>query len=725
MQVGTALCVIIVVMASSLTEGHRTTPSSPLRYERYKRFLCSYWYNWPWVLKVERTEPTERLSQMRTLVGTCEVDVGTCPVGSCSTFRKFSEFCPDDGYICAETETRIKDCGQFGGISYEYVKQCGCCKDTGIVVTGIVKDQATNEPVGRTLVFFDIHRRPAVTGVNGMFRTTIESSVRRVVIRTKNRNYLEAVKVVDIPEGFRGPVEVELFVIRKSNPVKFDSTVNTVLSLSNNPLDPEAGHTVVEIQANSFINRQGKPYQGTVIARITFIDTENNPDNVAPGVFQTAVENSVEPLITDGVVSFSFENADGKDIKLSAPVKFTGREGMRVWKLNSFTGLWELVKPSQTRGKRQVSLDDILSIETDRWYNIDKIPGAPRCYFKGRIFDELSGIEITSSSTASFRPEITAYTSIGQRLRLYAGYTTEPSTTCYEVRCPIVSNPDDNLAGFINMSSTEVVTIGGINFPLITYLTPKELADYDAAVIQPKLSDVQYDIAPNELDIFVNFVSDIAGPFYRNKNICENSSISQPAFHFFKPELPTYEPVPDDTEICTARITFKDRYNFYNYISNVTNMPNVTGISVWGQDGTNFYYTDVAQMELYTDGNTTFVFICLKYRCSQENDLTTVYIDIEIPVVNVTYNRTFPNGTVVNYTYEQQDFGCHGNHAKESEVNGGDGIATIEGSFTAPVNVGTGPDFYNTEFNDCKQETNSTSFAYELFCYSKRGGQEA
>ncbi|XP_060583856.1 cartilage intermediate layer protein 2-like [Ruditapes philippinarum] len=314
MQFGIALCVIIVVMASSLTEGRRTTPSTPLRNE------------------IERTEPTERLSQMRTLVGTCKVDIGTCPIGSSSTFRKISEFCSDDGYICAETETRIKDCGQFGGISYEYVKRCGCCKDTGIVVTGVVKDQSTNDRVGKTLVFFDIQERPIATDVNGTFRTTIESRVRRVVIRTKNRNYLEAVKVVDIPEGFRGPVEVELFVIRKSNPVKFDSTVNTVLSLSNNPLDLKAGRTFVEIQANSFINRQGKPYKGNVIARITFIDTEYNPDTeinydtVAPGVFQTAVKNSVEPLISEGEVSFNFESADGKEIILSAPVTFTGRK---------------------------------------------------------------------------------------------------------------------------------------------------------------------------------------------------------------------------------------------------------------------------------------------------------------------------------------------------------------------------------------------------------------
>ncbi|XP_060568012.1 cartilage intermediate layer protein 1-like [Ruditapes philippinarum] len=650
-------------------------------------------------------KPIERLPQIRTLVGNCEADVGTCPVGSCSTFLKFSIFCPDDGYICPETETRIKDCGEFGSRPYEYVMQCGCCKDTGIVVTGVVKDQVTQQPVDKTLVFLDFSRRPIITGVNGMFKTAIASSVRRIVIRTKNRNYLEAVKVVDIPEGFRGPVQIEIFVIMKSDPVKLDSTESTVLSLSSNPLDPEAGNTLVEIKADSFIYKNGKQYQGAVKASITFIDTENNLDIEVPGIFQTAVGNSVEPLITDGVFSFNFESADGIALELSAPVTIKGRDGMKVWKLNSFTGLWELVRPVEKRRKRQVSLEDIFRIESDRWYNIDKIPGAPRCYFKGRIFDEMSGTEITSSSTASFRPEITAYTTVKERLRLYFKYTTKPSTTCYEVRCPLVSDPDDNLAGFINMSSTEVVSIGGVNVPIVAYLTPKELVDYDTAVIQPKLFNVQYKIAPNDLDIFVNFVSDIDGPFYRNKNICESSSITQPALHFFKAELPSYYPVPDDAKICTARIAFRDGDDFYRYISSLDYLPNVTGISEWEQGGSKLYYTDVAQMELFKDRNATVVFICLKYRCSQENELTTVFIS-EKEVFLLTDDNSF------------QEYRCYGKRANTTSklINIGGRFSTIEGSFNAPVNVDTGPDFYNTEVNDCKKETDATLFAYELYC---------
>ncbi|XP_045166676.1 cartilage intermediate layer protein 2-like [Mercenaria mercenaria] len=694
MRLETVLFALAMATLTTVTEGHP-------RFTWWQNFLCSHWYKLPWIQNGITPEPTERISQIRTLVRSCRADVGTCPVGSCSTKTKYFNFCPEDGYVCPESETRTADCGFFGERTYEYVKQCGCCKDNGVFVTGVVKDADTNEPLSKIIVYFD-GRFVVYTGEDGQFKSTIKSSVRSIVVTTNDtsRNYMSAVKIVDIPEGFRGPVEVELLAIQKSKPVEINSTVDTVLSLSNDPLDPSAGNTVIEIQANSFTDPQGRSYNGKVNARVTFIDTAGNPDAVAPGRFQTLDGDTIEPLITDGVASFNFESTGGKVITLSAPVKFTGRKGMKVWELNTRTGLWEPARVVQGRRKRQVTLDDIINIESDRWYNIDKIPGAPRCYFKGRIFSETSGDEIMSSATTSFRPEIAAYTSIGQRLRLYAGFTSEPNTTCYEVRCPVVSNPNSSLAGFINMSATEVILFGGINLPSKTYLTPREFIDYDA-VIKPKLSSVQYEIAPNNLDVFVNFVSDNAGPFYGNRNACESSSVTQPALHFLKPEPPNYEPAPDVDKICTARIAFKGGYFFY-YALNLTNLPNVTGISVWEQNGTKSYFIDDAQMEFSTDGNETFIFICLKYRCSQENESTTVYLDIDISTVNVTY------------------FGCYGDSAEGSEFSGqegGDNVTTIEGSFVAPF-VASGPDFYDSETNVCRQESDHETFAYVFYCYS-------
>jgi hypothetical protein len=285
----------------------------------------------------------------------------------------------------------------------------------------------------------------------------------------------------------------------------------------------------------------------------------------------------------------------------------------------------------------------------------------------------------------------------------------------------VVSNPNDALVGFINMTATEVVSVGGINLPSVTHLTPRSLGGY-AAPIQTELADVQYDIAPNNLDVFVNFVSDTAGPFYPTLDACQASTVDQPALHFFKQEPPSYEPVPAGAKICTARIAFRDNYNFYNYTSATPTLPNVTAISVWEEAGSQHYFTDTATVQISSVPGENLTFVCIQYRCSRDNESTTVYLDIDIPIVNVTYNYTGNNGTVMNYTYTTQEFYCYGKC--EGALCGRATTSTnqtssIEGAFVAPTNVTSGPDFYNSTTNDCQTRSASEPFAYEFFCSSK------
>jgi hypothetical protein len=416
-------------------------------------------------------------------------------------------------------------------------------------------------------------------------------------------------------------------------------------------------------------------------------------------------------MISDGIVSFDFKDTNGNDLR-AGQMKFTVREGMTLWSLDTASGLWKPIATTSGRRRRQVVLNEFLTqVFPGQWYNIDKIPSAPRCYFKARIFDATSGNEIRSSLTASFRPEITAFTNLMQRLRLYASSTNTPNVTCHEVRCPVVSNPNDALVGFINMTATKVVSVGGINLPSITHLIPRILGGY-AAPIQTELSDIQYDIAPNNLDVFVNFVSDTAGPFYPTLDACQASTVDQPALHFFKQEPPSYEPVPAGTEICTARIAFRDSWNFYNYTSTTPTLPNVTAVSVWEVAGTRHYFTDTATMGNSTVSGENFIFICIKYRCSQDNELTTVYLDIDIPTVNVTNNYTYKSYT---------DFYCYGacsGNFCESKLRM---TSSIEGAFIAPTNVTSGPDFYNSTYTDCRTRLQSEPFAYEFYCHSQGG----
>lgn len=670
----------------------------------------------------------ERISQMRKLTGSCKVDIGACPVGSCSARSFFIPFfkCPDNGYICPETENRTADCGSAGQREYQFVTRCKCCKDVGITVTGTVVDAVTKQPL--TNIKIKVARRiKSYTDADGVFNATIDSDMKSLILRAMDQRmmYMDAVKVVDIPDGFRGPVNATLFMFQKAAPITVDSTVQSILSLSNDPKDPSIGNANIVIEPNSFTDENGNQYDGPVDVSVTFIDSNEVPEAVIPGRFLTPVGDSLENLISDGIVSFDFKSVGGDDLKVKR-LKFNLREGMRIWDLNTKTGLWEPAKVLPARRKRQVTLTEefLISVSSGRWYNIDKIPNAPKCYFKARIFNVTSGSEITSSVLASFKPEIIAYTFQKQRLRLYSGFTKSPSETCFEVRCPVVTNPDQALAGFINMTSTETVSIGGTYLPSLSNLRPKPIDQYDA-IIRSELESVEYSIAPNGLDVFVNFVSGVNGPFFDNKKACERADINEAALHFFKPELPSYEPSSNDTELCTARIAFRDNWNFNNYTAGLKTLPTITSISVWEEEGQSLFYNHTTSLEVSNVAGQEFVFACVEYRCSpsdtnSSSTPTTVYLDINIPNITYTYNYTHLNGSLVSENYTMPAFYCFGKcngplcKSQGRSVNG----TSIDGSFNTKYITSPGADFYNSTQNTCKDRLVSEPFAYEFRCHS-------
>ncbi|XP_045166675.2 cartilage intermediate layer protein 2-like [Mercenaria mercenaria] len=716
------ITVLVVVMLVS-------TEAIPWKNRRkakafWRKFLCTKRFNWPWI-RDESAYKVDRIAQMRNLIGSCKADVGTCPVGSCSTRPHLQIFnCPDDGYICPETEIRTADCGTYGVREYKHVTQCKCCTDNGINITGTVVDSTTEKPLSYMKI--KISNGPRTdTDLEGVFNTTIRSTLQSVVIRVidRRKEYIEAVKIVDIPEGFRGPVNVKLVMIKKSTPVQIDATVEETLSLSDDPTNQSAGNAFIVIDPNSFTDRNGNQYNGIVSASVTFIDSNKDSETVIPGRFLTPVGESLENLISDGIVSFDFKDINGNNLNVK-PIKFNVRENMRLWDLDRNTGLWEPSKVFPNRRKRQVTLTEefLIKVSNGRWYNIDKIPKAPRCYIKVRIFNEISHEEIIESVTSSFKPEIIAYTAQNRRLRLYAGFTRSPSKTCYEVRCPAVSNTDKALAGFINMTSSETVSIGGFYLPSVYNLKPKPIDQY-SDVIRTELQRVQYTIAPNGMDIFLNFISGENGIFFTNREKCESATADQPALHFLKPEPPSYE--PDETEICTARIAFKDSWNFYNYTLELDRLPTVIGISVWKKETQSFYHNATTTLELSRVEGEDFVFACMEYRCSQDSkddslSETTVYVDIDIPNITYSYNDSLWNGTIVSRNHSVPAFYCYGRctgplcHKQLENLNG----ISIDGSFTAPYITNSGPDFFDSEPNTCKDKLGSESFAYEFRCHS-------
>ena len=642
--------------------------------------------------------------------------MGTCPVGSCRYDTRRHSICPPDGFICPKTETEEIDCGDiFGNVTVEIVKECGCCKDEGITVQGTVI-AADN---GEALVNIRINvngEGVAETDDLGMFSFTVKTGVSTVtlVALDPTGEFLEGVTVVEIPENFRGPVETTIPLVRQALPITItDPTVDSTFSLSGTPEDPDQGVAQVIIQANTLVDANGNSVAGPVQISINYIDT-TDPDveTVLPGRFIT---DDGEPLITDGVFNLEVTDEDGN--QLGGTVLLRVREGMTLWNLDEETGSWVLADILNRRKRRQVTLTEELLVEinNNKWVNIDKIPGSPRCYFKARVVYE-NAAEV--GNPVSFRPQILAFTPNSERLRLYASATSSPDTECFEVRClPFdAADPTNILFGFINLTAYESATIGGASVPVVTALTPLNLVDYSAA-IQTAHTAVEYSVAPNLLDIFANFISSASGPFYTDRAVCEASDITLPAFHFTKPELPIYETAPTGTDICTARILFDNGYMFSNVVANLTTLPEVTALSAWSINGSNFFHSYTTNMQFSTVDDE-FYFACIEYRCSTTDAETDVYISIEAPLieVNMTNYGEYKNETN-STTVMVPAFECYGNCESEICYQSSSGI---NGTFTVNSNGADGPDFWDSTSTNCTMTSAFDAFAYQLYCYGNR-----
>lgn len=662
---------------------------------------------------------TERIPLERTIVGTCTADVGTCPVGSCRYKTRPHFLCPLDGVICPKTEVQEIDCGVFGVQNVEVVTECGCCEDLGIVIQGTVVASDTGETLAGVTVLINGNEVDA-TDDQGAFNLTVKTGTAVVAITAQDPSgiYLDAVKVVEIPANFGGPVETTVTLLPKAAAISItDPTVDRTFSLSDDPEDTDRGVAQLVIPANSITDANGNPVSGPIQISINVIDT-TLPESEAnlPGRFLT---DGGEQLISDGV--FNLEVTDASGNLLSGNILIRVREGMTIWNLD-VNGAWTPAEILNRRRRRQVTLTDelLVQINNNRWVNIDKIPGAPRCYFKARVIYQNPA---EAANPATYRPDILAFTPNNERLRIYAPSTSSPDTDCFEVRCLTFdpANPTNVLFGFINLTAYENVNVGGVSIPVVTSLDPLNLVDYSPA-IQTAHSAVDYAVAQNQKDIFVNFISSATGPFYTDQATCEASDITQPAFHFTKQELPSYQPIPSGTDLCTARILFDAGWMFSDALANLTMLPEVTATSTWSENGTNFFFTDTTTIQLSTI-DEEFYFACIQYRCSTVDEQTNVYLSVDAPLVEMNITQYGDNETMMNTTALVPAFSCYGNCDSEICYQPGSGI---NGTFTVDDSNGPdGPDFFDNISNDCPMRMINETFAYQFYCYGNRqyGGE--
>lgn len=668
---------------------------------------------------------TNRISQERTLVGTCTYDVGTCPTGKCPFNVGSNRKCQKDGYICAQREPRAVNCNVFGIFNVSVVTACTCCEDTGIEVNIIVANSITKVPIpGANLLVNS--RSVGTSNIQGLLKTSQPSSrIKQLVIIATDptKVYLDAVNVFDIPNGFRGPIDVEMYMVARAVPIIIDAVAGATLSLSSTPGNPLAGNAKIDILPGSFTTQRGLPYQGQVQASVTLLDTSRvDIYDILPGRFLAENNNGQldMAIVSDGIIFLNFCDINGIPLVVG-PMRFTVRKGMNIFNLNT-NGYWHLVPQSTL--KSQLALTDTFfaQVNTAHWINIDRIPNAAPCYFKARIFDKTTGDEIQTSATTTFKPDILAFTKQSQLLKIYPSETSSPGNTCYEARCSSLDIAGtDGLQGIFNMTSYESILIGSASLPYQTSLEARPLSEYDVP-IQPLLKAVVLAALPGYSDVIVNFISNVDGPFYTDRTTCEESTLAQPAFHFLKPSLPNYEPFLGTNEMCTARIAFQDGYGFYGYLSTLIDLPTVTFISIWTSAGSRLYHTDVSTLQYSRTDNGDIFYACLQYHCSHASELITVYLDVDVPIIETS--ATTSNGTVLKYPA----FACYGECTSPQCIPNTGTLSTpndlsIDGIFQVYANAGGEPDFFNTSVNGCSPTTLTDTFTYTFRCYDYRHSQ--
>ena len=456
-----------------------------------------------------------------------------------------------------------------------------------------------------------------------------------VVIRARAEGYVSTLKVVDIPYDTLGIVDnVQIVLFKLADPI-------AVKVGEENILETSGAARIIIPAGTTFLDGNGNAFGDNVNAILNFIDPSEDNFDDSPGRFVT---DRGEELMSFGVLNLRFANDAGDSLTPQGNIRIalaSDEPGYILWLLNS-KGQW-MKKRSRpifnadqavrrlSRNKRQAGITDLGGFGNDdigRWINIDKVPrDATKCYVKTRVFDDISFTsEVVDNGVDQYQPKFLL--KIGnaapfQGLNLYRPPTFSPGQTCYEVRC----GTPPTIQGFVSVMTQETIGNGqSVPFPAI----PVQLGNTALPnSLDTKLGSLNYEVNPAETEAKLDFISSPDGPLYEDKTICEDSALSDNALWFAR-RKPVFTDTDFGSDVCYARITIYQR----GYNSSDELLDQLQATSVWGNDP--YYYAD------YIAHSSDFVnkpqrdFACVRYRCSEPSDLTSVYLDTFSTNENVT-----------------------------------------------------------------------------------------
>ncbi|KAM9329552.1 cartilage intermediate layer protein 2 [Gastrophryne carolinensis] len=506
----------------------------------------------------------------QTNTGSLHYNVGKCPNSQCMGHINSELVCKDEIYFCCGVKQMKLQEVQCKGYTLPVmvVVECGCaeCPKHKVLVRGRVTAYDTGEPLQFGQIFVS-GKKVGFTGYNGDFTLEVPEGTQRLVVTFVDRQdiFVETVKVIPFdPKG--NAVYHDVKVLRKKRPTDLNPTVSNVITLGELLEEDPLGEIL--IPPNSFSKISGKPYNSTVKASLTFLDPRNISTTAAASSDLNFVsrDGNISPLRTYGMFSLDFREETTNSLLQTGKIEVRLNieqikmpqhiKEMKLWSLNPQTGLWEEESKFKVAGwgkrrKREERsfLTGQLEIRERRLFNLD-VPEFRRCFVKVRAYmnekcmpnEQLEGVVVTLINLEPMPGFPTNPRAWGR----FDSVITGRNGACLPAFCD-AEQPDA-------YSASVTATMGGEELeaaPSSPKLNPNVIG-----VSQPYLSKLNYQrtdhddpagkksafkislAKPNQ-----NNFAETNGPIYAYRNLqgCEEASVSDSHFRFYRVEEDKYE----------------------------------------------------------------------------------------------------------------------------------------------------------------------------------------
>lgn len=616
--------------------------------------------------------------------GTCHEDISSCCTIGDAVLKKVQ---------CSNYELEVivvKSCS------------CGACTVNPLTISGTALGLEDQAPLKFGEVWVNGVLK-AYTSSSGTFDFKASSTSSKITITLKDnyfKQFLQAIKVIEISDNIGGTLHVDIWLIRVADPVEIDSSVENTLVAGLSVDDASTPIVQISIPANAFYRSDGSQYNGAVQASLTFLDPTNTSIlESMPGVFEFVDdEGQTGNLASLAVFNLYFEDTEGNTLVLDEVVDLYVPIGvganitendLKLWIMNPDTGVWEIVTSGTgaRRRKRQnsalwVGEIDWAIVDGQNWFNYDSIiylTDSP-CYFKIRLFKDKKLTEpvLYTGKTVLVDNHILD----GNILTSIKDYIFYPDNRCITSIC------EDRNA-----------------FVTLYYYSSNDYQPLYAA--EPKLGsgNQNYAITDEEKVLKIQMTASDDGPFYESKTTClaSNSSSAHLTYNYGK-EFESFiykeifEIVPglsiEENVYISQRTWYPKRDEGIRACFIKVKFLFETGINLspgqyikmkatsYGGSNTVIqnFILGVQEYEIEHDNETATY--CIEYKCSGTIDPYFEFEGIQIDYTRVAFALTYPSGEVSCEVTDEADFISSDvtslNHAQIGNTNG-----TYE--FYAPV----------------------------------------